>query len=117
MTVLIYRRNLLAYSETFIAAQSAHLRRYRPYFLGRSRMQGIDLPEDRMALSKKDAPLVELTGRWPGLAERVGGASIRVVHAHFEGGGVAMYPLARRLGVPLVTACHGWDVTAEDAAR
>jgi len=117
MTVLIYRRNLLAYSETFIAAQSAHLRRYRPYFLGRSRMQGIDLPEDRMALSKKDAPLVELTGRWPGLAERVGGASIRVVHAHFEGGGVAMYPLARRLGVPLVTTCHGWDVTAEDAAR
>ncbi|MBM3754848.1 MAG: glycosyltransferase [Acidobacteria bacterium] len=80
-------------------------------------MQGIDLPEDWVALSKKEAPLVELTGWWPRLAERLGGANVRLVHVHFEGGGVAMYPLARRLGVPLVTACHGWDVTAEDAAR
>ncbi len=114
MTALVYRRNLLAYSETFILEQTGHMRRYRPFFLGRSRMQGLALPEDRVALSKKEAPLVELTGRWPALVERLRGENVRLIHAHFEGGGVAMSPLARQLGVPLVTTCHGWDVTAAD---
>ncbi len=117
MTVLVYRRNLLAYSETFIIEQTSHLRRYQPFFLGRSRIPGLAPPEGRVALSKKDAPFVELTGRWPALEERLAGENVRLIHAHFEGGGIAMFPLAKRLGVPLVTTGHGWDVTAADSAR
>jgi glycosyltransferase involved in cell wall biosynthesis len=117
MTVLVYRRNLLAYSETFILEQSSHLRRYRSFFAGRSRIPGLALPDDRVALSKKEAPLVELSGRWPALVKRLRGEDVKLIHAHFEGGGIAMFPLANRLGVPLVTTGHGWDVTAGDSAR
>ena len=38
-----------------------------------------------------------------------------LVHAHFEGGGIFIHPMAKRLGIPLIVTCHGYDVTAKPA--
>ena len=40
----------------------------------------------------------------------------RLVYAHFAPDGHAAMELAERLGVPLVTALHGYDVTMSDRA-
>ena len=40
----------------------------------------------------------------------------RLVYAHFAPDGYAAMQLAERLGVPLVTALHGYDVTMSDQA-
>lgn len=117
MTVLIYRHDLLPYTETFVLEQAGHLRRYRPYFAGRRRVAGLALPEGRVAVASEDGHLFSVTGRWPALVSRLKEEHVKVVHAHFEGGGIGAMVLARDLGVPLVTTCHGWDVTMEDAAR
>ncbi len=45
-TILIFRTNLLAPSETFIVAQAAAMRQFSPYFVGWRRMAGIAIPED-----------------------------------------------------------------------
>ena len=39
-----------------------------------------------------------------------------LIHAHFGIDGVYALPLARRLGVPLVTTFHGYDATLSTAA-
>jgi len=45
-TILIFRTNLLAPSETFIVAQAAAMRQFSPYFVGWRRMAGIAISED-----------------------------------------------------------------------
>jgi len=117
LTALIYRHDLLPYSETFILEQARHLQRYRPYFAGRRRVEGLEIPEDRVAVAKESGLLFPLTGKWPALVRRLKRESAKVVHAHFEGGGIGALGLARDLGAPLVTTCHGWDVTVGDEAR
>lgn len=117
MTVLIYRHDLLPYSETFVLEQAGHLRRYRPYFAGRRRVNGLTMPEGRVAVSSDDGWLFPLTGSWPALLTRLKTENVKLVHAHFEGGGIGALRLARDLNVPLVTTCHGWDVTMKDSAR
>src|SRR4029453_11909383 len=47
------------------------------------------------------------TGRFQ---TRLAGLSPRLVHAHFATDGLLALPLARSLGVPLVTTLHGYDV-------
>ena len=49
-------------------------------------------------------------GRW-GRWETVAAAEPALIHAHFGPDGVLALPLARRLGVPLVTTLRGYDVT------
>jgi glycosyltransferase involved in cell wall biosynthesis len=117
MTVLIYRHDLLPYTETFVLEQARHLRRYRPFFAGLRRVEGLALPEDRVAVAEEDGRLFRWTGRWRALEGRMRREGVRVVHAHFEGGGIGARRLARRMGAPLVTTCHGWDVTVADESR
>lgn len=120
-TVVVYRHDLLPYSETFVRDQALHLERYRPYFAGLRRVAGLELPADRTSVACADGPftrwLFPVTGRWPRLARRLGNETVALVHAHFEGGGIAGLGLARALHVPLVVTCHGWDVTVDDRVR
>ena len=110
---IVYRSPLFNASETFVQAHAAGLRRYQPLLVG--------LEDHGNAWS-------ELTGRLlvPGSArQRLGfkllghagvfrdclaGVSPRLVHAHFATDGLLALPLARALGVPLVTTLHGYDV-------
>jgi len=122
-TIVVFRIQLLPPSETFIVAQAAAMRRFSPYFVGWRRMAGIELPEDRSwtvdggGLSGK---LRELRFRYVGPTRnqiaRLQARTPRLVYAHFAPDGYAAMQLAEQLGVPLVTALHGFDVTMSDEA-
>ncbi len=114
--VTIFRHNLFKISEPFVAAQAEHLRRYRPLYLGRLRYG--DPPAGANCLALQD-----LAPRWPlplvgwqmltrdtrPYERLLGGHRPSLIHAHFGVNGVYALPLARRLGIPLVTTFHGFD--------
>jgi glycosyltransferase involved in cell wall biosynthesis len=122
-TILIFRIQLLPPSETFIVAQAAAMQQFSPYFVGWRRMAGIELPAeaswtvDRGGLRGK---LRELRFRYVGPSTeqlaRLRARAPRLVYAHFAPDAYAAMQLADRLGVPLVTALHGYDVTMTDQA-
>ncbi|GBQ36241.1 glycosyltransferase [Gluconacetobacter azotocaptans] len=121
--IAVFRQNLFRVSETFITQQAQAMRRYAPLYLGRfrygdgpvgaqSRVLGDLWRRAALArigaqmLTRDPAPYLRLLGdRRPAL-----------VHAHFGVDGVYALPLARRLGVPLVTMFHGFDATLSTAA-
>jgi glycosyltransferase involved in cell wall biosynthesis len=120
-TIVIFRIQLLPPSETFIVTQAAAMRRFSPFFVGWRRMPGIELPPanswtvDGGGLRGK---LQELRFRYVGPTRkqlaRLRARSPRLVYAHFAPDGYAAMQLADQLGVPLVTALHGYDVTLSD---
>ena len=122
-TVLIFRIQLLPPSETFIVTQAAAMQQFSPYFVGWRRMAGIELPAetswtvDGGGLRGK---LRELRFRYAGPSSeqlaRLRARAPRLVYAHFAPDAYAAMQLADRLGVPLVTALHGFDVTMTDQA-
>jgi glycosyltransferase involved in cell wall biosynthesis len=116
--VAIYRHNLFRISEPFITAQAQHLRRYKPLYLGRLRFG--PPPDGAEVLTLQD-----LARWWPlpligwHMLTRDAGPYRRLlarhrpslIHAHFGVEGVYALPLARQLGIPLVTTFHGFDAT------
>jgi len=122
-TILVFRIQLLPASETFIVAQAAAMRRYTPFFVGWRRMAGIDLPQDTSWTVDGGGfkgKLRELRFRYLGPTReqlaRLRARAPRLVYAHFAPDGHAAMQLAEQLGVPLVTALHGYDVTMTDQA-
>jgi glycosyltransferase involved in cell wall biosynthesis len=89
----------------------------------RKRPEVFAYPPLGRTLTAGDAPLRRravraATRRWPkpaGLAadvwSRLDDVGVSVVHAHFGWSGLYAVPLARRLGVPLITTFHASDVT------
>jgi colanic acid/amylovoran biosynthesis glycosyltransferase len=122
-TVVIFRIQLLPPSETFIVNQAAAMQQFSPYFVGWRKVAGIELPArtswtvDEGSLRGK---LRELRFRYAGPSReqlaRLRTRATRLVYAHFAPDGYAAMQLADRLGVPLVTALHGFDVTMTDQA-
>jgi colanic acid/amylovoran biosynthesis glycosyltransferase len=122
-TVVIFRIQLLPPSETFIVAQAAAMQQFSPYFVGWRRMAGIELPaESSWAVDggRWRGKLRELRFRYVGPSSkqlaRLRARAPRLVYAHFAPDGYAAMQLADALGVPLVTALHGFDVTMTDQA-
>jgi colanic acid/amylovoran biosynthesis glycosyltransferase len=122
-TIVVFRIQLLPPSETFIAAQAVAMRRFAPFFVGWRKTPGIDLPQDA-SWTVDDGSLRgrlrELRFRYVGPTReqvaRLRALAPRLVYAHFAPDGYAAMQLADRLGVPLVTALHGYDVTMSDKA-
>jgi len=120
--VAIIRHNLFRISEPFIAAQALELRRYRPIFLGRMRYGLAPPGTEALALSDGGPawPLRvawQMLGRTPSPFQKLlGGHRPALLHAHFGIEGAHSLPLARRLGLPLITTFHGFDVTLSNAA-
>jgi colanic acid/amylovoran biosynthesis glycosyltransferase len=122
-TIVVFRIQLLPISETFIVTQAAAMRRFSPFFVGWRRTAGIELPKDTSwtvdggGLAGR---LRELRFRYAGPTRaqlaRLRARAPRLVYAHFAPDGYAAMQLAERLGVPLVTALHGFDVTMSDQA-
>lgn len=122
-TIVIFRIQLLPPSETFIVAQAAAMRRFAPFYVGWRRIAGIELPletswtVDGGGLRGR---LRELRFRYAGPTRaqvaRLRERSPRLVYAHFAPDAHAAMELAELLGVPLVTALHGYDVTVSDEA-
>ena len=116
--VILYRRDLLPYSETFIREQGEALRNFLPYYAGFRQVDETHLPGDRLRLLSDGAALGRLRlanyrlTQWDPLwVERLRRLQPALLHAHFEWGGKDALPLARALRVPLVVTCHGKDVT------
>ena len=125
--VLVFRRRLLAWSETFVARQARGLPTRPAAFAG--------LGEDRSGRGLLgDAPVylqdewaarprlarwrLSLSGRPdPRWLEAIRAARPALVHAHFVSSGVRARALADALGVPLVVTCHGYDVLDETLGR
>ena len=117
--ILIYRDQLLPYSETFIPAQAEQLRRYRGIYVGTSRLGTPPLPTDRQVIlgelmqpSAAWKTLYKLGGVVPGKWTRaLRSHHPQLIHAHFGGDGGFAIPLAQRLKIPLVVTFHGYDAT------
>ena len=116
--VAIFRHNLFKISEPFIAEQARHLRRYRPLFLGRLRYAETPAGLESLALEDlaRRSPMAlvawQLVTRDTRPYRRLlGERRVGLIHAHFGTNAVYALPLARRLGVPLVTTFHGHDAT------
>ncbi len=120
--VAIIRHNLFKISEPFITAQALELRRYRPIFLGRLRQGEIPAGAEALAISDTGPtwPLraaAQMLGRSPApFLKLLGARRPALLHAHFGIEGAQALPLARRLGVKLITTFHGFDATLSTAA-
>jgi len=107
--VAVFRSPLFNASETFVRAHIAGLTRYRPIAVGLVARGEADAP--RFLLSRSERLALTIFGRADGLTERLRAQSPMLVHAHFGTDGLLALPLAERLGVPLVTTLHGFEVS------
>jgi glycosyltransferase involved in cell wall biosynthesis len=121
--IVIFRIQLLPRSETFIVNQAAAMRHFDPYFVGWRRVAGLEVPDNKSWTADDEGVwgrVRELRFRYLGCNEseiaRLNARSPRLVYAHFALDGYAAMRLAKQLGVPLVTALHGYDMTMSDEA-
>ena len=115
-TVGVFRLHQFKTSETFIAAQAARYRRYRPVFVGRNRLNPGPADAEVATLSGGAATAARalLLGDPQPFVDALGQRRLDLIHAHFSVDAVFAVPLARRLNVPLVVTLHGFDVTTHD---
>ena len=109
----VFRLQLFKPSETFITAQAQALQRYRPIYIGRRAFGPAPAGAEVVSLgSGWTGALRLMLLRDPGpLLTALGDRRLELVHAHFAVDAVFARVLARRLGVPLVTTLHGFDVS------
>jgi colanic acid/amylovoran biosynthesis glycosyltransferase len=122
--VIVFRKRMLPYSETFVAAQGNHLLRWEAVYAGATEEQsGIELLEGAPTciLNKEvprwRAPLTSWAFKRFGAIPAAWLRKLRdyqpsLVHVHFGPDALFMgVPLAKALGVPLVVTFHGFDIT------
>ncbi|TWB08893.1 glycosyltransferase involved in cell wall biosynthesis [Nitrospirillum amazonense] len=121
--VVIFRHNLFRVSETFITEQARFLRRHAPLYVGRLRYGPPPPGAASLALAdlwpRFTLPRIgwQMLTRDPAPYERLlAGRRPALIHAHFGVEGVYALPVARRLGLPLITTFHGFDATLSTAA-
>lgn len=115
----VFRSALFNPSERFIQDQAAALRRWRPFVVGLERKGEVvdDLRAGMIVAAGAGERLAfRLRGRGGSIERRLRAAGPALIHAHFGTDGLLVLPLARALGVPLVTSLRGYDVTRSDGA-
>jgi len=121
-TVLIFRKELLPISETFIEAQAGALREFHPQYVGLlPAAKSLPLAHNAILLAKTrslralgEANLYGWTGIAPQFHRRVRLTRPALIHAHFALDGSTALPLADALQIPLLVTLHGYDVTMGD---
>jgi glycosyltransferase involved in cell wall biosynthesis len=108
---LVFRSPLFNSSEIFIQRQAAGLRRYQPVVVGLEDKGGA-IPElsGRVLVASAAEGLALKLGIAGPLVRRLAELRPKLLHAHFGTDGLLALPLARALGVPLVTTLRGYDV-------
>jgi glycosyltransferase involved in cell wall biosynthesis len=119
--VIVYRKELLRLTDTFVRAQVRSYRRWQVVLFGERvwpgglSLEGIDsrtLISGQTTLMKRIfAKARQTSGLTPASVLRkfaAEGASL--IHAHFGHDGILALPYARSLNVPLVVTLHGHDV-------
>jgi len=115
----IFRTAVFNPTERFIQDQAAALTRWRPLVVGLER-KGEVLPVLREGMilpaSAAERLLFSARGRGGSIEARLRAAAPKLIHAHFGTDGLKVLPLARALGVPLITHLRGYDVTLSRTA-
>ena len=125
--VLIFRKQILPYSETFIADQGRFLPTYTPYFVGFQRnssgasllknsevivleqytsLLGLQKLKFRLGMQANQAWLSTLIATKSDL-----------IHAHFATDAVDAMRLSESLGIPFVATVHGYDITKSGESK
>lgn len=99
--VLVYRRNFLPKSETFLYEQLLGHHEVKPIVLTRQRLNKKHFPYSPVYVRK----------RMTGLSAWLKKKQIKCLHARFGPAGVELLPYARRARLPLITSFHGFDAT------
>jgi glycosyltransferase involved in cell wall biosynthesis len=111
--VLVYRSPVFNASEGFVQAQAMGLRRYQPVIVGLED-KGNVAPQlaERTVLAANEAERFAFRAglSHTRLTERLRPLSPVLLHAHFGTDALLALPLARALGIPLVTTLHGYEV-------
>lgn len=119
--VVMWRRDLLPGSETFIRNQLERLKSWEGVALG---MKKIDSPLARDSdyilfgerrLDRYRIKVSSLIGYSETLRKRLKALQPDVVHAHFAMDAILIAPICRMLRIPLVVSVYGIDVTAMPA--
>jgi glycosyltransferase involved in cell wall biosynthesis len=122
--VIVYRKQLLRRTETFIKAQIQSYKKYTPVLYGENYWpEGMELGDIAHAVLVPDS-----AGRvariWAKIRQRLGivprkvfarlqGEHPEIIHAHTGFDGTIAWPYARKLGVPLVVTLHGQCTTTK----
>lgn len=119
--VIVFRKALLPYSETFIKNQALAMRRWNPTLIGERFVKG-GLPMHGLDVSLICPGMGNIYDRFcykfclllqkpysTGLCQ-LKELNASLVHAHFGPFAVDIWPLARELGVPLLVTLHGYDI-------
>ncbi len=117
--VAIWRSAMLGGSETFVRNHGDHLARWRPVYLGATKVESAIARDSDLIAYPSDRPAflrLRLTGSSPRLRRLLAATGVRLVHAHFGGDGWLVSGTARRLGIPLVVTVHGHDVTRQPSS-
>jgi glycosyltransferase involved in cell wall biosynthesis len=116
--VAIFRSAVFNASERFIQDQAAALTRWRPLVVGLERKGEMlaGLREAIVAESAGERLAFRLRGRGGRIEAELRAAKPALIHAHFGTDGLLVLPLARALGIPLVTSLRGYDVSRSDGA-
>lgn len=115
--VAVFRSTAFNASEGFIQTQAAGLSRYQPLVVAFRRTSALRpelAPRLLTPWAAGEAAAMRLFGRClPPACLRL--AAPAVVHAHFATDGLIALPLAKALGIPLITSLRGYDVTVRPA--
>jgi colanic acid/amylovoran biosynthesis glycosyltransferase len=114
--VVIWRSALLPASETFVRHHGANLTRWRPSYLGASKVESALARDSDIVAFGGSFLGLRLTGRSPTLTEALRALRPDLVHAHFGGDAWLISRAAADLGVPLIVTVHGHDLTRQPAA-
>jgi glycosyltransferase involved in cell wall biosynthesis len=117
--VLVYKSELLPYSETFIKEQTLSLKRWKPVLVGLRRVAGLDLDEldVRVLNGEKNtwrrvyqSALRQLGKPDPAITAKLETENASLIHIHFGVDAVNFWPVAQALGLPILVTLHGYDI-------
>lgn len=121
--VVVFRKDLLPLSETFILDQFRSYSSWKPYLTGYQLCQGLDVTgvpaftlEEGISRFLKLAYLKLFQhGQYigivpPAFRRFVEQTGAKLIHAHFGYDAILVYDLAKALNMPLVVTLHGSDI-------
>ncbi|PCI08419.1 MAG: glycosyltransferase [Gammaproteobacteria bacterium] len=122
-SAIIFRKQILPYSETFIAAQGKFLKKYSPLFTGLTNnntgreMLG-EAPCFVLEDYTKNLQVSKFLNRRGILNKNwlndIKQHSPKIIHAHFLKDGMDALALKEKLSIPLITTLHGHDITKKE---
>jgi colanic acid/amylovoran biosynthesis glycosyltransferase len=100
--ILVYRRNYLPKSETFIYEQLIGHQLVKPVVLTRRKPVNLDqFPFDEIYVRRRLSKLKSWLKK----------QNIECIHARFGPAGLELLDAAKQSGIPLITSFHGFDAT------